>query len=227
MISRVIIRNVVRSDFEAIRVLQQRVYPHLKPWSIEQLESHIKIFPEGQFVAEFEGRIVGTASSLIIFWEEYGPIHNWGTVTGMGTFNTHNPEGKTLYGAEVCVDPELRKKGIGKKLYSARKKLCKELNLKRIIAAGRIPNYHKYADMYDPHTYAMHVIWGDIYDPVLTFQIKEGFQFCDIIDKYLKGDTDSLENATLIVWLNHDYKPRKGERNESKNSGDTVPLTEN
>ena len=73
----------------------------------------------------------------------------------------------------------------------------------------------------------MHVIWGDIYDPVLTFQIKEGFQFCDIIDKYLIGDTDSLEYATLIVWLNHDYKPEKGERNESKNSRDTVPLKKN
>ena len=55
----------------------------------------------------------------------------------------------------------------------------------------------------------MHVIWGDIYDPVLRFQMKEGFQFCDIIDQYLAGDKDSLENATLIVWLNHDYKPLK------------------
>lgn len=207
MISKVIIRNTTRSDFDAIRNLQQKIYPHLKPWSNEQLENHIKVFPEGQFVAEFDGAIVGTASSLIIFWEEYGPLKNWGEITGKGTFDTHKPDGKTLYGAEVCVDPELRKRGIGKKIYAARKKLCKELNLKRIIAAGRIPNYHNYAEKYDPHTYAMHVIWGDIYDPVLRFQMKEGFQFCDIIDKYLKGDTDSLENATLIVWLNHDYKP--------------------
>ena len=227
MISRVKIRNLLPSDFDAVRILQQRVYTHLKPWSLEQLSNHIKVFPEGQFVADFEGKIVGAASSLIIFWEEYGPLHNWGKITGKGTFSTHNPEGRTLYGAEVCVDPDFRKRGIGRKLYIARRKLCRELNLKRIIAAGRIPNYHKYADKYDAHTYAMHVIWGDIYDPVLTFQIKEGFQFCDIIDKYLIGDIDSLENATLIVWLNHDYKPEKGERNESKDSSDTVPLTKN
>jgi GNAT superfamily N-acetyltransferase len=222
MISQVNIRNTKRSDFDSIRALQQKVYPHLKPWLIEQLENHIKVFPEGQLVAEFEGKIVGTSSSLIIFWEEYGPLKNFGEITGKGTFNTHTPEGKTLYGAEVCVDPDLRKRGIGKKIYAARRKLCKQLNLKRIIAAGRIPNYHKYADRFDPHTYAMHVIWGDIYDPVLRFQTKEGFQFCDIIENYLTGDKDSLENATLIVWLNHDYKPGKGERNESKNSRDTV-----
>lgn len=222
MISQVIIRNTLRGDFESIRNLQKKVYPYLKPWSVEQLENHIKVFPEGQLVAEFEGKIVGASSSLIIFWEEYGPLNNFAEITGQGTFNTHKPEGKTLYGAEVCVDPDLRKRGIGKKIYAARRKLCKRLNLKRIIAAGRIPNYHKYADKFDPHTYAMHVIWGDIYDPVLRFQMKEGFQFCDIIENYLIGDRDSLENATLIVWLNKDYKPEKGERNESKNSGDTV-----
>lgn len=81
MISRVIIRNLMHSDFESVRALQQKVYPHLKPWSIEQLENHIKIFPEGQLVAEYEGKIVGTSSSLIIFWEEYGPLNNFAEIT--------------------------------------------------------------------------------------------------------------------------------------------------
>jgi hypothetical protein len=64
----------------------------------------------------------------------------------------------------------------------------------------------------DPQTYAMHVIWGDIYDPVLRFQIKEGFQFCGIVENYLRGDKESLEFATLIVWLNEKYKDEKNER---------------
>ena len=203
----VIIRNTTPAHFDDIRELQSKVYPGLKPWSYEQLENHLKVFTEGQFVADLEGKIVGTASSFKILWDEYGPDHNWKEITGSGMFSTHNPEGKTLYGAEVCVDPEFRKKGIGQKIYQERRELCRRLNLKRIIAAGRLPNYYLYAGKMDPHTYCLKVLWGDIYDPVLRFQLKQGFQFCDIVENYLHGDTQSLEYASLIVWLNPNYNP--------------------
>ncbi len=203
----IIIRNTKPHHFEAIRSLQSKVYPDIKPWSIEQLTNHLKVFAEGQFVADLNGKIVGTSSSFIIMWDEYGPEHNWKEVTGSGTFSTHNPEGKTLYGAEVCVDPDYRKMGIGQKMYQARRLLCTRLNLKRIIAAGRLPNYHLYADKMEPHLYCMKVVWGDIYDPVLRFQLKQGFQFCDIVENYLHGDTQSMEFASLIVWVNPNYNP--------------------
>jgi GNAT superfamily N-acetyltransferase len=205
--SEVIIRNTTPAHFEDIRALQRKVYPDIKPWANEQLENHLKVFGEGQFVADLDSKIVGTSSSFIIMWDEYGPDHSWGDVTGKGTFSTHNPLGKTLYGAEVCVDPDYRKKGIGQKLYKARRTLCTRLNLKRIIAAGRLPNYHLHADKMDPHTYCLKVIWGDIYDPVLRFQLKQGFQFCDIVENYLHGDTQSMEFASLIVWVNPNYNP--------------------
>jgi GNAT superfamily N-acetyltransferase len=207
METEVIIRNTTPANFDDIRELQRKVYPGLKPWSIEQLENHLKVFAEGQFVADLDGKIVGTSSSFIILWDEYGPDHNWKEITGSGMFSTHNPEGKTLYGAEVCVDPDYRKKGIGQKIYQERRELCRRLNLKRIIAAGRLPNYYLYADKMDPHTYCLKVIWGDIYDPVLRFQLKQGFQFCDIVENYLHGDTQSLEFASLIVWLNPKFNP--------------------
>lgn len=212
-----IVRNTTPADFENIQELQMKVYPNIRPWSIEQLKNHLKVFPEGQLVAEIDGNIVGTASSLIILWDEYGIEHNWKEVTDSGTFDTNNPEGKTLYGAEVCVDPTYQKKGIGHQIYEERKNICKKFNLKRIIAAGRLPNYFLYADEMSPELYAMKVIWGDIYDPVLRFQIGEGFQFCGIVENYLHGDKESLEYATLIVWINKEYNPdlKKGALNEN------------
>ncbi len=90
--------------------------------------------------------------------------------------------------AQKCSwTPEIRRHGIGRSLYSARKRLCRgrDWNLRRIIAAGRLPGYHRHAHAMSANTYAMKVIWGDLEDPVLRFQMREGFQFCGVIEAYL------------------------------------------
>lgn len=58
--------------------------------------------------------------------------------------------GDTLYGADVYVDPECRGAGIGGYLYEERRKLCKRLNLRRILAGGRIVGYEAVADEMTP-----------------------------------------------------------------------------
>ncbi|HEY5957848.1 MAG TPA: hypothetical protein VIV60_14900, partial [Polyangiaceae bacterium] len=35
-------------------------------WNVGQLNHHLKLFPEGQIVAELDGRVVGAVSSLIV-----------------------------------------------------------------------------------------------------------------------------------------------------------------
>ena len=44
----------------------------MNPWKPELLARHLTIFPEGQLVAVDEsGRVLGSASSLIIDWDDY------------------------------------------------------------------------------------------------------------------------------------------------------------
>lgn len=202
----VIIRKAGADDFERIRELQQKIYPTIQPFSREQHEQHLRRFPAGQLIAELDSCVVGAASSLIVVWNDYGHAHSWKKVTGSGSFSTHNPNGRTLYGAEVFVDPEVRRHGIGRSLYAARKRLCRELNLRRIIASGRLPGYHRLAGEMSAEAYAMKVIWGDLDDPVLRFQLREGVQFCGVIPDYLPTDVESCGYAALIVWLNSDFR---------------------
>ena len=66
----VIVRNTQPEDISKIVNLQTESYPYLAPygniWRSEELESHLHIFPQGQFVAvEPDGTIVGSASTLI------------------------------------------------------------------------------------------------------------------------------------------------------------------
>ena len=201
------LRYTHAGDITALIELQRRVYPYIPAFSAGKFLSQLEVFPQGQIVVELDGRPVGCASSMIVSWDEWAGPHSWKEITASGTFDNHNPEGHTLYGAEVFVDPDLRGYGLGHLLYEGRKALCRAMNLKRIIACGRLPGYHKHAQELTPEQYAQKVVWGDLRDPVLGFQLHEGFHYCGVIEDYIPEDKESQGNASLIVWLNPSYDP--------------------
>ncbi|MFV0664791.1 GNAT family N-acetyltransferase [Denitromonas sp.] len=203
------VRQTRKEDIPALIELQARVYPSIPPWSRRKLREQLEVFPQGQVVAETEDGVVGCASSMIVLWDDWAESHTWKEITGAGTFENHDPEGKTLYGAEVFVAPEMQGSGVGHLLYEARRTLCRTMNLRRIIACGRLPGYHRYADEMDAEFYAQKVIWGDLRDQVLSFQLKEGFSYCGVIEGYIPEDEESRGCASVIVWLNPDYDPTR------------------
>ncbi|MDE1844782.1 MAG: GNAT family N-acetyltransferase [Thaumarchaeota archaeon] len=206
---KVIIRNANFGDIPKIIELQKKSFPHMygegMVWKEEQLESHIRIFPEGQFVAEYTDKIIGSASSLIVNLVPEYKEHTWMEVCGTAQFHNHNPKGDTLYAADVSTHPDYRSLGIGTKIYEARKNLAIKLNLRRIIAGGRLFNYCEYADRLSPEEYVKKVLKGEIREPVLYFQIKNGFNFIKILPNYIK-DSRSLNYATFIEWKNPEYR---------------------
>ena len=48
---------------------------------------------------------------------------------------------------DALIDPEYRGYRLGRRLYDARKELCRQLNFRAILAGGRIPNYHNHQDL--------------------------------------------------------------------------------
>lgn len=200
-------RSTTLKDIDELLRLQKAVYPSIAPWRRDQLAQQLEVFPQGQLVAVVDDRIVGCASSLVILWDEWADEHTWHDITSAGTFDNHNPQGFTLYGAEVFVDPRVVGRGVGHGLYDGRRDLCRQMNMRRIIACGRLPGYHKVAHEISVETYAKKVLWGDLTDPVLSFQLREGFRYCGIMDGYIPEDDESRGHAALIVWLNPDHNP--------------------
>jgi len=209
---RVWTRQALVADVPAVLALQHRVYPTIPPWEPAKLLEQLNMFPRGQVVAETEDGLVGYAGSLVVAWDDWAESHTWKEITGSGTFEHHNPLGRTLYGAEVFVDPRLQGSGVGRTLYLARRKQCKVMNLRRIIACGRLPGYGQHADTMSAESYAKRVVWGDLRDPVLSFQLRQGFSYCCVINGYIPEDEESRGFASIIVWLNPDFKPERPTR---------------
>jgi predicted amidohydrolase/GNAT superfamily N-acetyltransferase len=222
------LRNLRPDDYESMRSITGRVYAAMGgqfggAMSREKFESMLTRFSEGQIGIEDRGRIVAAALSLIVDYDRYGDAHSYGEITGDAYFTTHDPDGDVLYGAEVVVDPDYRSMRLGRRLYDARKELCKQLNLRAIIAGGRIPGYKDYAERMTPQQYVEAVRSKKAHDPVLSFQLSNDFQVRRVIRGYLPGDAASLDYATLIQWENMYYerraKPVVGAQKESARIG--------
>lgn len=198
------VRNTRLDDMEGIASLSREIYPESPPWSERQLSSHLAVFPEGQFVAietETE-RIVGMAASLVILWDDYDKYMNWSSFTDNGMFTNHDPNGRTLYGAEIMVKPTLQRSGIGQRIYDARRTLVERLGLLRIRAGARLRGYHRYAHRLSPEEYVMRVVQGRLHDPTLTFQLKHEFHVLAVVSGYLHFDPESRGYAAIIEWIN-------------------------
>ncbi len=201
------LRFLEPKDYEGMVSLQLEGFGEkMEPYKRDQFLSQLKHFPKGQIGAFYDEKLVGYCISLILDLDEYHPHHSWEEISDDGYIRNHDPEGDTLYGIEVVVHPEYQNMKIGKRLYDARKDLCRELNLRRIMIGGRLPNYHKYKDEMDIYEYIHQVRTKKIFDPVLTFQLRNDFIVKRVIKNYLREDTDSCAYATLMEWANVEYE---------------------
>lgn len=209
---RVHVRQMRLSDYDAIVRLQQQCFPGMKPWKREQIESQLRIFPQGQLVVEFDGQVVASSSSLIVDFDLYSPQTNWQDLADSGYIRNHRKDGDTLYGIEIMVDPAYRNMKLSRRLYDARKDLARALNLKRIVIGGRIPGYGEHADSLSVREYIDKTMQKVLYDPVLTSQLANGFVLKRLIPHYLESDKDSRGYATFLEWANLDYIPEQNIR---------------
>lgn len=209
--SNIIVRPTRPQDFNDIIEMGRLIYSDAGTWSVKHLESHQRIFPEGQLVAveQDTGRLVGSSSSLIVLWDDYHIQDTWHDFTDHGTFSNHDTAGRTLYGADVMVHPHEQGRGIGKIIYKARRELTRSLGLRRIRAGARLRNYGKFQDQMPPEEYVQKIISGELGDPTLSFQIKQGFRIIGVVRDYLHCDEESCGHAAVIEWVNYQVAQRR------------------
>ncbi|QDV49936.1 carbon-nitrogen hydrolase family protein [Gimesia fumaroli] len=199
------VRPLTIEDFDALVEMEELCFPGMPAWGREHIESQLAIFPEGQLCVEIEGRLAASSSSLILDFDPSLEWHNWKAVADDGFIRNHNPQGDTLYGIEIMVHPEFRGMKLSRRLYDARKELCRQKNLGQMIIAGRIPGYHQHADALSAREYIEKVVEKALYDQVLTAQLANGFSVQGLIPNYLPSDTESCGYATYLEWANLDY----------------------
>jgi predicted amidohydrolase/ribosomal protein S18 acetylase RimI-like enzyme len=205
IIKKIKLRNIKFEDYSQIIAIQLKCFPGMKPWTEEQFKNMLNTFPEGQSCIQYGKKIIASSCSLILNFNDYEETSPWSELTDSGNISNHTYYGDTLYGIEIMVDPLFHGMKLSRRLYDSRKNIARTYNLKRIIAGGRLPNFHKHSNTLSIDRYVEKVIDKSLYDPVLTAQLSNGFSLRRILPNYLPNDSESCGYATLLEWINYSY----------------------
>ena len=202
-----LIRPMQSEDVEHVVGLQKLAFPppfsEDLHWDPAHLLKHIEVFPLGQFVAEASGEIVGSCSNAIVSelgWQAHG---SWGSTMGGPFIRYHDPNGSTLYGLDITVEPRFRRQGVGRAFYEARYSLIRALSLTRYGTGCRMPDYRNYYEIVSPvdiETYAERVVAGDVEDRTLTPLLRYGLRFIGVVKNYME-DLESGNAGALLEWM--------------------------
>ena len=205
------VRPVEPHEINAVYRCQLAAYEGIPPHDLcdERLLSlQQQAFPEGFMGAFQHERLIGYSACLIVQLDADSPWYSYDEITGGGAFTTHNPSGDTLYGADIAVHPDFRGRGVSKALYQARKKLLKRLNLRRMVAGGRIPGYEPLANLMTAQEYVDKVVAGELTDSSLNAHLRAGYRVNGVHHGYL-DDQQSLNFATFLEFENPHFRPER------------------
>jgi len=195
--------------------MQSAIFPTLTEdelFSESHYLKHLELFPEGQLTAlvlvHDKWIVVGSTSTFLITWDDANKPHTFQEIIADGWLTKHNPNGDWIYGADLSVHPDFHGMGIGSALYRARGEFARKLNLKGEVAGGLMPGYQRYRHQMSIETYAKKVANGEIFDPTLSVQVKNGFQVRGVLYDHIT-DPRADNCAAMIVRPNPHYRAEK------------------
>jgi GNAT superfamily N-acetyltransferase len=192
----------------ALEAIQRASFPTLAADELitaAHYRAHIERFPEGQLAVVTAERQLVACSTDFRTTFDFGHIeHRYIDAVDHNWLGRHDPDGDWLYGADVGVLPEYRRRGLARRLYEARHALVRRLRLRGHVAGGLLRGYGAWKDRMAVDEYVARVVAGELVDPTLTAQLRCGFEVRGIIQNYVT-DPSCDNKAALIVWPNPEY----------------------
>ncbi|MGF1689001.1 bifunctional GNAT family N-acetyltransferase/carbon-nitrogen hydrolase family protein [Photobacterium japonica] len=201
------LRTIEPTDYQELSELMNLVFHDVGgAWPRLTIMDLIHQFPDGQVCIEYNGKIVGAALTIKVNYNRFSLPHLYTDIINENNVIQNEVTGDAMYGLDVFVHPDYRGLRLGRRLYDARKELCRTHNFKAILAGGRIPNYHLHADTLSVPDYIDKVKRRELHDPILSFQLANDFDVKRIMRGYLPEDNASNGYATLLEWDNFFYE---------------------
>lgn len=192
------IRTMEEGDLAGVVALQAACFPPPFPedhlWDAPTLAAHLSVFPEGQWVALREGKVIGSCSNARIPESRWATHMTWIAAVTDPEMSGHDPHGEVLFGADISVHPEARRLGVGRALYRARFEYAAANGI--LYGTGcRLPGLR--ASGLDLEDYVARVCAGEMQDRTLTPLLRMGLQVARTCPDYME-DEESRNAAAIL-----------------------------
>ena len=182
--------------------LQKIVFPTLAPeqrFEARHYLRHIELFPEGQFCVTDGDRVVGMTSTIRMNFDFAHPDHTFADVIQGGWLTAHDPHGRWLYGADIGVHPEYRRRGIARLLYKARHETVRALGLAGQVTVGMPSGYGAVKDRMTAQQYYDELVAGTRSDPTISAQRRLGFELKTLVANYIDDPVCDRYGIVLVL----------------------------
>lgn len=199
----VVIRNADLDEAALLTDIDRACWPSGIAADEAKFRARIQAYPQGQWAAEQDGKLVGQATAQRItsaFWQS-GPIE-FDRLTDNGRFTgSHDPEGELFQLISVSVLPEARGSRLGRRLVDHEIEFARSLpGVRRIIGVTRPIGLHKHPAVSLEEYVTLRRENGRYVDPVLDFHLGAGARVVSIHPNYRPADTEALGYGILIEY---------------------------
>lgn len=195
---RITVRQATMEDLESLLEIDAVVWSGF-PASEEMIRSRLKVFPQGQFVALCDDRVIGSVYSQLVDYKSLPESFTWAEATDNGTIQrTHKPKGRSVYGVGLAVLPEFQGTSASQLLIVSLAKFAVFSCRYRVLWGARIPSYHKHAQMSVEEYIKKRTKSGRPVDPELALYWPYGAEPIRPLPNYMP-DSDSLNCGVLVV----------------------------
>jgi hypothetical protein len=196
------IRPARHEDLAAYASLQAERWTDENQASMEDLETRLKVHPQGMLVAEDGGRIVGMVYAMRISKYDLTRPPSWYQVTNNGRCDNHDPDGAIIFGVDLSTAVGVGARA-GDKLLVAIGRLAVRENIRWCMLGGRMPGYHAYRDQMSADEYLAALGPDKLpLDPQVRFYTGQaGLVAVKAIPDYF-ADPESCNYGVLLRWRN-------------------------
>lgn len=185
-----------------LEALQKVVFPTLaadQRFEAKHYLRHMELFPEGQLVVLDGERVVGATSTIRMDFDFAHPDHTFAEIIQGGWLTSHQPDGAWLYGADVSVHPDYRRRGIARALYRARHEVARALGLRGQVTVGMPSGYGAVKEQLSAPQYYAELVAGTRTDPTISAQRAVGFELHGLVANYI--DDPVCDNYGVLLVL--------------------------